>query len=599
MSISSDSTRKAGPFTGTGAIVPLPFSFKVFTTADVLVIRTDLSGVESTLTLSSDYTVTLNSNQDSNPGGVVTPLIAPGVGYLTTLSSQVAAIQSVILTNTGGFFPTVLNDAMDRLTILVQQLKEQMSRAVTTSISSSISPATLASYIVSLYGNLANIISVAGNATNINSAVSNAANINTVAGNNTNVTNVGGNITNVNAVASNATNINAVNANAANINAVAANSTNINTVSANTSSVAALGLDLTGMPVGVDYGDLTPATNPAGASGIMATVYNNLTSINTAAANITAINAAPANAIAAGNSATAAAGSATAAAGSATSASSSATNTAALLASFRSAFLGSFASDSAAVSFASANSITLSNGIMYENNSTNPEKFRIYNGSSWQDYDSSAQVSQSAAALSATNAATSASTASTAATTATTQATNASNSATAAGTSATNASNSATAAGTSATNAATSATNAAASASSAAASAATGAQVFAAEATVASATTTDIGAATSMNVLISGTTAITSFGSTAAAGVHRDVRMAAGLTLTYNATSLILPGAANIVTAAGDCFEAECLGSGNWVVRSYQRASGAPLALANASVTAAALAATLDLGTVP
>ncbi len=96
------------------------------------------------------------------------------------------------------------------------------------------------------------------------------------------------------------------------------------------------------------------------------------------------------------------------ASGSASIASSSATSTAALLASFRSAFLGSFASDTAAAAFATANSITLSNGIMYENNSTTPEKFRIFNGTSWQDYDSSAQVSQAAAALSAANAAASA-----------------------------------------------------------------------------------------------------------------------------------------------------------------------------------------------
>jgi len=107
------------------------------------------------------------------------------------------------------------------------------------------------------------------------------------------------------------------------------------------------------------------------------------------------------------------------ASGSASIASSSATSTAALLASFRSAFLGSFASDTEAAAFATANSITLSNGIMYENNSTTPKKFKIFNGTSWQDYDSSAQVSQSAAALSATNAALSATSAATSAATAT------------------------------------------------------------------------------------------------------------------------------------------------------------------------------------
>jgi hypothetical protein len=55
---------------------------------------------------------------------------------------------------------------------------------------------------------------------------------------------------------------------------------------------------------------------------------------------------------------------------------------------------------------------------------------------------------------------------------------------------------------------------------------------------VASATTTDIGAAASGNVNITGTTTITGFG-TVAAGTYRRVRFAGALTITHNATSLI------------------------------------------------------------
>lgn len=109
--------------------------------------------------------------------------------------------------------------------------------------------------------------------------------------------------------------------------------------------------------------------------------------------------------------------------------------------------------------------------------------------------------------------------------------------------------------------------------------------VEAAEVAVASAATTDIGAAASMNVLITGTTTITSLG-TVAAGTVRNCRMAGALTLTHNATSLILPaGGANIATAAGDCFEAESLGSGNWVVRNYQKADGTSVVAASSFIT--------------
>lgn len=93
---------------------------------------------------------------------------------------------------------------------------------------------------------------------------------------------------------------------------------------------------------------------------------------------------------------------------------------------------------------------------------------------------------------------------------------------------------------------------------------------------VASATATDIGAAASQNVRITGTTTITGFG-TVAAGTFRRVRFADALTLTHNATSLILPGAANITTAADDVAEFISEGSGNWRCVAYSRASSAPV----------------------
>lgn len=97
------------------------------------------------------------------------------------------------------------------------------------------------------------------------------------------------------------------------------------------------------------------------------------------------------------------------------------------------------------------------------------------------------------------------------------------------------------------------------------------------EASVASASTCDIGSASSDNVLITGTTGITSFG-TGTAGIRRYVRFSGALTITHNATSLILPTSANITTVAGDALIAECIGSGNWKVLVYQRQDGTPLA---------------------
>jgi hypothetical protein len=107
---------------------------------------------------------------------------------------------------------------------------------------------------------------------------------------------------------------------------------------------------------------------------------------------------------------------------------------------------------------------------------------------------------------------------------------------------------------------------------------------------IASAGTTDIGAATGNAISITGTITITALG-TATAGAWRIVTFTGVLTLTHNATSLILPGAANIATAAGDTAVFVSLGSGNWRCANYQRLSGIATAdIANSAVTNAKMA---------
>jgi hypothetical protein len=79
--------------------------------------------------------------------------------------------------------------------------------------------------------------------------------------------------------------------------------------------------------------------------------------------------------------------------------------------------------------------------------------------------------------------------------------------------------------------------------------------------------------------LITSTTAITAFVfSTDKAGRRAVIRFNTARTLTHNATSLILPTAANITTVAGDQCQIQSLGSGNFRINWYQRADGTPLA---------------------
>lgn len=106
--------------------------------------------------------------------------------------------------------------------------------------------------------------------------------------------------------------------------------------------------------------------------------------------------------------------------------------------------------------------------------------------------------------------------------------------------------------------------------------------VFSTEVAVASASTCNIGAADSPFVEITGTTAITSFGS--AVDRFRCIRFSGALTLTHG-SSLVLPGAANITTAAGDTAIAVSDATGKWRVYVYSKASGAGGAPAVADLT--------------
>jgi hypothetical protein len=136
MTISTE-IRRAGPYAGNGSTTAFAFVFKVFATSQVRVTRAVVAtGVETTLALTTDYTVTLNANQDTNPGGTVTLLVAPTAAQSVTITSNVLNLQPTALANLGGFYPDVINDSLDRATIQIQQLDERLDRALVIPVSS-------------------------------------------------------------------------------------------------------------------------------------------------------------------------------------------------------------------------------------------------------------------------------------------------------------------------------------------------------------------------------------------------------------------------------------------------------------------------------
>lgn len=133
-------TRKAGSYVCRPGTV-YPFGFKVFSASDVYVVLAE-NGIEARAAYGTDYVVRLNSNQDNEPGGVV-ELLCEAAGKTVTIGSCVPYTQEVVITNKGGFYPTILNKAYDKLTILVQQLLEEVSRCVKVPISGQEKPDAL------------------------------------------------------------------------------------------------------------------------------------------------------------------------------------------------------------------------------------------------------------------------------------------------------------------------------------------------------------------------------------------------------------------------------------------------------------------------
>ncbi|MEJ3621040.1 hypothetical protein [Brachymonas wangyanguii] len=178
MTINSE-VRKAGPFTGNDTTTVFPFTFKVFTADQVGVVLTNDSGNERYAVQGTEYTVTLNPDQNTSPGGLVQIPAPLATGDLLTITSHVPYLQHLDLTNQGGFYPVTINQALDRATIQIQQLAEQVDRSVKTPVSSGSTPEALvnelltganvataaaerategANYVASQEGNIATVV---------------------------------------------------------------------------------------------------------------------------------------------------------------------------------------------------------------------------------------------------------------------------------------------------------------------------------------------------------------------------------------------------------------------------------------------------------
>lgn len=122
--------RLAGPFTAEGA-TSLPFGFKIFDPTDVFVATsTDPNTSSTALVYGKDYSVKMNEDQDTVPGGTVVLSSPISTGQVVVIGSAVAYTQNTHLTNFSRFPPEIINESLDRIVVQIQQLVELTGRTI-------------------------------------------------------------------------------------------------------------------------------------------------------------------------------------------------------------------------------------------------------------------------------------------------------------------------------------------------------------------------------------------------------------------------------------------------------------------------------------
>jgi len=134
MTVSSSTSRVQ--FNGNGSTTVFAYSFKIFDQDDLTVIVRSATGVETVKTITTHYTV---SGVGNAGGGNVTMLTAPASGETLTILREQDLVQELDLVENDPFPAQSLEDALDKLTFIVQQHDEELGRAIKASRTNTIS----------------------------------------------------------------------------------------------------------------------------------------------------------------------------------------------------------------------------------------------------------------------------------------------------------------------------------------------------------------------------------------------------------------------------------------------------------------------------
>lgn len=121
-------------YQGNGTAVEFPFAFAVYGPEQVRVVTADAAGVETERAFGTEFSVRLGpQGVGGHAGGtVVYPVAGPplGPGEKIAVLSAVPSTQDKSFPNNTPYFQEQIEGGLDKLTRLVQQLEEQLKRAV-------------------------------------------------------------------------------------------------------------------------------------------------------------------------------------------------------------------------------------------------------------------------------------------------------------------------------------------------------------------------------------------------------------------------------------------------------------------------------------
>ncbi|EFH3983525.1 hypothetical protein F9352_02270 [Escherichia coli] len=114
-------------YTGNGVTTSFPYTFRVFNKSDLVVQVIDPDENITVLALDTDYTVT---GAGGYTGGNVILTTALENGFRISIARELPVTQETDLRNQGKFFAEVHEDAFDKLTMLLQQVRSWFSLAL-------------------------------------------------------------------------------------------------------------------------------------------------------------------------------------------------------------------------------------------------------------------------------------------------------------------------------------------------------------------------------------------------------------------------------------------------------------------------------------